>query len=79
MNIHGKLDYYLAQLAACIERTFSKDPRKITTEGKLIDFKWSKPEQVTEEGIEAYSEVAAAIWAARLSMIKPQPPPPQKE
>lgn len=75
MNIHSKLDYYLARIDTTLKRVFAKDPNRIKEEDSLIEFKWEKATEPTEESIEAYSEMAAAVWAARLAMAKPQSPP----
>ena len=63
---YEKQDYYLAQIAACIERAFSK--RRVSIKDKLLKFVKGQPEKKI-----SMKEAAAASkrkWFAALGLKK---------
>lgn len=75
MNEHEKIDYYLAQVAAFIERFrqgFMKDPREVTNEEMLLKFRMENEEDVSAQQLQDSNN-------ERQSTDKIRPLPPEEK
>lgn len=65
LNVQGKTDYALAQIAAEVRRVLHKDPRQVKAEDFLIRFNTGKPDK------KAAMEKSKSFWMALVE--KPNP------
>jgi hypothetical protein len=71
-TVHSKLDWYLAQIAAEVRRTISKDPKQIKASDLLLKFERKEatssiPTATKKDGW----KVSKAAWMTGLGIKKP--------
>lgn len=80
MNTPSRTDYYIAQVAYEVRRSFVKDPNKVEMKEFIIKFEEivAKEEPLTEEVLEQRIIRSKAAWFGAAG-VKTRTPPPQKK
>ena len=65
--VYEKEDYYLAQIAAEMRRTFAKHPRRIKLKDFILQFKRKKEKKKKKMSVKERTKEMKAWWGAVLS------------
>lgn len=65
LNVQGKTDYALAQIAAEVRRVLHKNPRQVKVEDFLVKFNTEKPD------MQSNMEKSKAFWFALIAQPNP--------
>lgn len=63
---HGKMDYYMAQIAAEVRRSFVKHPNKVRAKDFLMKFELKNPVSKNEENVDKMAR-SKTFWSMLLS------------